>query len=130
MEIMNLIQVKPGYKIWLQTIFNTTKYLVANGLPFRGHDEKTNFNEKILGGLYLNTFGDLLFIQDPSLQKIAMNLPKNAKYTSPETQNEVIETLAEIVKEIVAKECKEAELFTLMLDGTSDSNRRYTKVKL
>ena len=114
-EIVNLVQVKPEHKIWLQTVFNTTKYLVANGLPFRGHDENTDFNEKILGGLYLNTFGDLLFIQDPSLQKIAMNLPRNAKYTSPETQNEVIETLAEIVKETVAKECKEAELFTLML---------------
>ena len=59
-----------------------------------------------------------------------MYLPKNAKYTSPETQNEVIETLAEIVKETVAKECKEAELFTLMMDGTGDSNCRYSKVKL
>ena len=76
----------------------------------------------------MNTFGDLLFIQDPSLQKIAMHLPKNAKYTSPDTQNKVIETMAEIVKEIVAKECKEAELFTLMLDGTSDNNAEKWKV--
>ena len=123
---MNLIQVKPEHKIWLKTVFNTTKYLVANGQPFRGHEENTDFIEKIVGGLYLNTFADLLFVQDPSLQKIAMYLPKNAKYTSPEVQNEVIATLAEIVSETVAKECKEAELFTLMMDGTTDSNRRYT----
>ena len=75
---MNLVQVKPEHKIWLQTVFNTTNYLVANGLPFRGLDEKTDFSETILGGLYLNIFGDLLFIQDPSFQKIAMYLPKNA----------------------------------------------------
>ena len=38
--IQNLIQVEPEHKIWLQTVFNTTKYLVANGLTFLGHDEK------------------------------------------------------------------------------------------
>ena len=42
-----------------------------------------------------------------------------------EVQNEVIETLAEIVRENVAQECKEVELFTLMMDGTSDSKLRY-----
>ena len=109
--------------MWLKTVFNTTNYLVANGLQFHGHDENTDFNEKIVGGLYLNTFGYLLSIQDPSLEKIAMYLPKNAKYASRETQNEVIETLAEIVYEIVAKELNEPELFTLMMDDTTDSNR-------
>lgn len=122
--VQNLIQVKPEYKIWLKTVFNTTKYLVANGLSFRGHEENTDFDNKMSGGLYLNTFADLLFVQDPHLQEIATKLPSTAKYTSPEIQNEVIETLADIVRETVAKECKEAELFTLMMDGTTDSNHR------
>jgi hypothetical protein len=55
------------------------------------------------------------------LLEIAKKLPNNAKYTSPEVQNEVIETLGEIVRETVAKECREAELFTLMMDGSTDS---------
>ena len=63
-------------------------------------------------------------------EKIVRYLPKNAKYTSREIQNEVIETLAEIVRDRVAEKYKEAELFTLMMDGTTDSNHRYTKVKL
>ena len=54
-------------------------------------------------------------MQDPSLKRITSSLPKNAKYTSPEVQNEVIETLAEIVRENVAQECKQAELFTYNL---------------
>ncbi|XP_028417407.1 zinc finger MYM-type protein 1-like [Dendronephthya gigantea] len=119
--VRNLIQVKPEHKIWLKTVFNTTKYLVANGLSFRGHEENSNLEEGPSGGLYLNTFTDLIFPQDPHLQQIAKNLPTNAKYTSPEIQNDVIETLAEIVRETVANECKEAELFTLMMDGTTDS---------
>jgi hypothetical protein len=119
--VQNLIQVKPEYRIWLKTVFNTSKYLVANGLSFRGHEENANLDENMSGGLYLNTFSDLLFPQDPHLLEIAKKLPNNAKYTSPEVQNEVIETLGEIVRETVAKECREAELFTLMMDGSTDS---------
>ncbi|CAB4042633.1 Hypothetical predicted protein [Paramuricea clavata] len=121
--VRNLIQVRAEHKIWLKTVFNTTKYLVANGLSFRGHEENSKLEEDLSGGLYLNSFSDLIFPQDPHLQQIAKNLPTNAKYTSPEIQNEVIETLAEIVIETVANECKEAELFTLMMDGTTDSSQ-------
>ena len=103
---------------------NTAKNLVANGLNFRRHEQKTEM-QNLSGGLYLNAFSDLLFVQDPSLKGIASSLPKNAKYTSPEVQNEVIETLAKIVRENVSQECKEVELFTLMMDGTSDSKLRY-----
>lgn len=90
--VHNLIQLKPEHKIWLKTVFSTTKYLVANGQPFRGHEVNTDFNEKISGGLYLNTFTNLLFVQDPHLDEIAKQLRKNTKYTSPELQNEVIGT--------------------------------------
>ena len=125
-SVKNLIKVNPQYKIWLKTVFNTTKYLVSNGQPFRGNEENTNFNAQASGGLYLNTFTDLLFAQDPNLEEIAKQLPKNAKYTSPQLQNEVIETLSQIVSETVANECKKAKLFTFMMDGTSDHNNRYS----
>ena len=118
--------MNPEHKIWLATVFNTVKYLVANGQPFRGNEENTNFNEQPSGGLYLhvNAFTDLHFAQNPHLEEIAKRLPKNAKYTSPQLQNEVIETLSEIVSETVANECKKDELFTLMMDGTSDLHNR------
>ena len=96
----------------------------ANNQPFCGNEENTDFNEQPSGGQYLNTFTDLQFAQDPHLEEIAKQVPKNAKYTSPQLQNEVIETLSEIVSETVANECKKAELFTLMMDGTSDHHNR------
>ena len=123
--VKNLIKVNPQHKIWLKTVFNTAKYLVSNGQPFRGNEENTNFNDQASGGLYLNTFTDLLFTQDPNLEEIAKQLPKNAKYTSPQLQNEVIETLSQILSETVANECKKAKLFTFMMDETSDHNNRY-----
>ena len=63
----NLIQVRPEYKIWLKIVFNTMKCLVANSLSFRGHKENTEM-QNLSGGLYLNTFSDLLFVQGPSLK--------------------------------------------------------------
>ena len=51
--VKNLVKLNPEHKIWLKTVFNTTKYLVANGQPFRGNDENTNFEEQASGGLYL-----------------------------------------------------------------------------
>ena len=43
--VKNLIKLNPEHKIWLKTVFNTTKYLVANGQPICGNDENTNFEE-------------------------------------------------------------------------------------
>ena len=72
----------------------------------------------------MNTFTDL-FALDPNLEEIARQLSKNAKYTSPQVRNEVIEILSQIVSETVANECKKAKLFTFMMDGTSDHYNRY-----
>ena len=67
------------------------KFLSMNGLLLRCLNENNNFASAISGaGLYLNTFVDLLFSAEPSLEHIAEKLPTSAKYISPEIQNEVI----------------------------------------
>lgn len=94
-----------------------------NGLPTRGDNEITDFeNGEIDGGLFLSCLDDLLFEINPKLKEIASRLPKNAKCTSPQFQNEVIETLAELVKGRIAKECRASQLYTVILDGTEDLN--------
>ena len=111
----------PEHRIWLQAVFYTIRYLVVNGLPFRGDNENRVFNsDSFGGGVYLNTFKDLLFQLQPELKLIAEKLPGNAKYTSPDIQNEVIEVLHGILKSKIAKDVKKAEYFTIMADGSSD----------
>ena len=62
-----------------------------NGLPFHGNNECTKFEEiSFGGGLFLNTFRDLLFPDNPKLEAIAKGLPQHGKYTSLEIQNEVV----------------------------------------
>ena len=101
-------------KQWLFAVFNVTKFLCANGLPFRGSHES---DVDTADGLFLRAFSQLLFPLKPKLKKIHKNLPKNAKYTCHDIQDEVIEILASLVKQKIAKDVRKAELFTIMADG-------------
>ena len=56
-------------------------------------------------------------------KKIHKNLPKIAKYTSLDIQNEVIEVLSSLVRNKMVEDVRKAELFTIMADGTTDRNR-------
>ena len=126
------------------TVFLVTKLLSTNGEPFRGNRENTMFCDSECdtdsetendnefrrdqnlrqkgGGLFLNLYEDLIFKVQPELHEIAKNLPKNAKYCSPSFQNEVIELLDVVLTARIVADIKQAELFTLMVDGTTDKN--------
>ena len=94
-----------------------------NGLPLRGDEECTDMTTgEMGGGLFLSTYSDLLFVLDPDLATLARRLPKNAKYTSPEIQNDVIDVLVNIVKERIASECRKSGIYTVMMDGSETSN--------
>ena len=82
------------------------KYLTMNGLPFRGDKENTDFtSDDFGGGLYLNTLAQLSNT-NPDLKKIAEKLPANAKYCSPDIQNEVIQVLQGILKNKISTELR------------------------
>ena len=116
-----IISIVSEHKQWVFAVFNVVRYLSANGLPFRGdteHDIDTG------DGLFRRAFSQLIFELDPKLKDIYKRLPKNAKYISPDIQNEIIEIMAKLVKKNVADKVREAGLFTIMADGTTDKNRK------
>ena len=53
-----------------------------------------------------------------------MTIPENAKYTSPEIQNEMIEIMAESVQEQIVQEIAQSDgdCFSIQGDGTRDKN--------
>ena len=119
--VASLVSLNTDHKQWLFAVFNVSRYLCANSLPFRG----TNESDIDAGdGLFLRAFSQLLFPLEEKWKKIHKNLPKNAKYTSPDIQNEVIEVLSSLVKNKIAEDIRKAELFTIMADGTTDKNRK------
>ena len=64
--------------------------------------------------------------KDATLQEIIPLIPENGKYTSPDSQNEIIDTMAEIVRDSISKEVKscDADCFTIKCDGMRDRNNR------
>lgn len=48
----------------------------------------------------------------------------NAKYTSHQIQNEMLDTLAEMVRSTLISKVKESQVFALMSDETKDIKRR------
>ena len=121
--VSNLI-AKPNteHRTWLFCVFETVRVLVKQGLPLRGDKESTNFESGVEGGNFLSLLNDYAFKLRPELLTIAKRLPENAKYTSPDVQNEVIGILAKMVKKTIADGCNRAGAFTLLMDGTEDSN--------
>ena len=105
---------------WLKAVFFVTRYLASNGVPFRGGTECSDVRQGLSGGLFLNTFGDLLFYFQPELKEIALRLPNNVTYVSNDIQNESICVLADIVHQKIADEIKLAKFYTIMVDGTTD----------
>ncbi|CAB4010742.1 Zinc finger MYM-type 1 [Paramuricea clavata] len=119
--VASLVSLNTDQKQWLFAVFNVSRYLCANSLPFRGTNES---DIDAADGLFLRAFSQLLFPLEEKWKKIQKNIPKNAKYTSPDIQNEVIEVLASLVKNKIAEDVRRAELFTIMADGTTDKNRK------
>ena len=81
-------------RYYMSTIIDITKFLAINKLSFRGSQEKCGTH---YSGMFLQMMQYTLK-KDIKLNEIAKNVPKNAKYTSPEFQNELIEILASIVR--------------------------------
>ena len=107
---------------WIEIIFIVIRYLAADGLPFRGDVESLDFEKGLSGGLFLNTLQNLVFVLQPELAALGKKMPRNAKYLSSDIQNEFIEVMADMVREIHAAKVKSSELFTIMVDGTTDKS--------
>ena len=74
-EIIVLNRI-PGHEMCMEALFNVVKFVFSNGLPFRGHDKNADFKSgDVSGGIYLNTFSQLLFQINPKLEKKSKNLP-------------------------------------------------------
>ena len=69
--IIHKIANKPEHRQWLEAVFLMSKALVKNGQPLLGHEEFTDFEEGVSGGLYLNFMNDL--VEARSCRKLQKN---------------------------------------------------------
>jgi Domain of unknown function (DUF4371)/hAT family C-terminal dimerisation region len=118
-------------RYYVKSLIDVIFFLGVNELPLRGSDETAVLDRlKILidepagltepSGLFVKLFQYTLQ-KDPQLASIYSTIPRNASYTSPKMQNEVISILANLIVEEVVKELGDA-WYTLMCDATRDVN--------
>lgn len=92
--------------------------MVKNELAFRGsYDIEQNLDVGLFEKLFSYTKAN-----NKDLCKWESHMPHHYTYRSPEIQNEIIELLASMVRQSVAKEVMDSDVpyFTLLEDGTKD----------
>jgi len=120
-------------RYYVRSIAEVVAFLTANELAFRGDNEQAEAaSDASPVGIDKYSTGDGLFLKlfeytmqkDEKLKNIAMSVPRNAKYTSPEIQNEIISTLACMVQDKVVENLKKSDIgvFCLKCDETRDAS--------
>ncbi len=69
-------------------------------------------------GLFLSLF-EYSMRKDPELTRITKTIPQNARYTSPQIQNEIIEMMSKLVTEEIVRQVGDS-WYSIKVDGTRD----------
>lgn len=109
-------------RYYVKSIVEVIQFLAINELGFRGN---YTLDEEREQGLFNNLF-EYTVKKDPALKNIIGHIPQNAKYRSPQIQNQIVQAMVKTVRECIVKDIQESDVpwFTLMEDGTRDKNNR------
>jgi hypothetical protein len=105
---------KKAYFTRLNGSVDTTRLLLNQGLPFRGHDESKNSLNK---GNFLEIY-DCLAAHDPNLSK-AVGTAGNSCMLAPEIQRDIVECFANEVLHSILEEIGD-DVFCLLVDESRD----------
>lgn len=99
----------------LTRIVEVIVLLSKQNIPFRGH---TEINSNFFA--ILNAFAQT----DDVLAEHLANAHYNAKYTSPDVQNELINVCANQLKEQLLSDCRKCPFFAIMADEATDKSTK------
>ena len=113
-------------RYYVKSVGNAVKFLCVNELSLRGttehrRDAAGHDDDDIASGLFLKLM-EYTLEKDEKLASIAKGIPRNASYTSNHIQNEIIDTLANMVLGEIKKIYENADAvgFCLKSDGSRD----------
>lgn len=104
---------------YIKTIADVLLLTATQNIAQRGHRESDDSHNK---GHFLTILEEIAK-HDPLIEK-RMNACGNAKYTSHQIQNKVLEGLAEMVQSEIIREVKESEVFSVIADETKDLKKK------
>ena len=101
---------------YLSALLDAILFLCKQELALRGHREGKESKNK---GNFLELL-DLLSKREPDFRKQYESRPRNATYTHPEIQNELIDASARVIFNKIKGELTEAEYWAPMVDEMRD----------
>ena len=109
---------------YVKTVAEILLYTGRQNIAPRGHRERDDAAAGL--GLIKGNFLELLNLigkHDSKIAKKIEGLNENAKYTSPQIQNEVLQILADMVRKQIMEEVKTNGQFALIVDETKDVSK-------
>ena len=104
---------------FLKTIAEVVLLCGRQDLALRGHRQsQTHLNKGNFAALVT-----LVGNHDSVVQDRLQNGPKNATYTSPEVQKELLHIMGTMIRNIVCSNVKEAGVFSLLADESKDRSK-------
>ena len=110
-------EARMAYCTCLNASIDCTKFLLRQGLSFRGHDESDTSNNR---GNYLELL-QFLEDQDEKIKAVVLNkAPGNLKLIAPSIQKDLVHSCSiETIKTIIS-DMKNARFFCLLVDEARD----------
>lgn len=112
-------QVIKSNRHYIKTIAEVILLCAKQELALRGHKESS---KSLTRGNFLEILS-LVAHHDPIIKEKLQEGPQNAKYTSPEIQNSLLEVLGGITRDTICNFIREAHVFSLLVDETKDSSK-------
>lgn len=105
-------------RYYMKAIIEVIVFLVQNELALRGSWDSDEYSET---GLFTNLF-EFSMRNDEKLAQCQAVMPRNALYTSPNIQNEIIEIMVDLVRQQIVDEILNADInfYSILADGTTD----------
>ncbi|CAN6553257.1 unnamed protein product [Malus baccata var. baccata] len=113
-------EARNNYHTLLSASLECTRWLLGQGLPFRGHDESLKSSDR---GNYLELMQFLSKHNEQVRKVVFENAPKNLKYTSSDIQKDIVRACAIETINAITKDM-EGESFSLLVDGSRDSSTK------
>jgi hypothetical protein len=104
---------------YIKTVAEVLLLTSTQNIAQRGHRETEGADNR---GNFLEIL-EMIAKHDPAVQK-KMKGKQNAKYTSSVIQNEILECLANMVRDEIIREVKESEVFSVIADETKDLKKK------
>ncbi|KAM2968407.1 hypothetical protein FF1_028557 [Malus domestica] len=109
-------QARKAYRTCLNASIKCTKFLLRQGLPFRGHDESATSSNR---GNYLELLQFLADNNDKVREVVMENAPGNLKLLAPSIQKEIVNSCALETLDAIMDGLKD-RFFSILVDEARD----------